>query len=78
MPSPVGDTSLPPQPPCQPLASRVVRPHGVTGQAIGDGQGSGEGPSHAVASLSDKLQHVISPLFYNQPTEHAHVMRTAA
>jgi glycogen phosphorylase len=50
---------------------------GVTGWAIGDGQGSLEDPSHEVASLYDKLEHVILPLFYGQPTEFAQVMRSA-
>jgi glycogen phosphorylase len=50
---------------------------GVTGWAIGDGQGSLEDPSHEVASLYDKLEHVILALFYGQPTEFAQVMRSA-
>jgi glycogen phosphorylase len=50
---------------------------GVTGWAIGDGQGPGEDLSHEVASLYDKLEHVILPLFYQQPTEFAKVMRAA-
>jgi len=50
---------------------------GVTGWAIGDGQGSGEEPSHEVASLYDKLEHVILPLFYERPMEFAKVMRSA-
>jgi starch phosphorylase len=50
---------------------------GVTGWAIGDGQESGEDSSHEVASLYDKLEHVILPLFYRQPTEYAKVMRSA-
>jgi starch phosphorylase len=50
---------------------------GVTGWAIGDGQGAAEDPSQEVASLYDKLEHVILPLFYGQPTEYAKVMRSA-
>jgi starch phosphorylase len=50
---------------------------GVTGWAIGDGQESGEDPSQEVASLYDKLEHVVLPLFYRQPTEFAKVMRSA-
>jgi starch phosphorylase len=50
---------------------------GVTGWAIGDGQESGEDPAHEVGSLYDKLEHVILPLFYRQPTEFAKVMRSA-
>jgi glycogen phosphorylase len=50
---------------------------GVTGWAIGDGQEPGEDLSHEVASLYDKLEHVILPLFYQQPTQYAKVMRSA-
>jgi starch phosphorylase len=50
---------------------------GVTGWAIGDGQGPGEDPSVEVASLYDKLERVVLPLFYTQPTEFAKVMRSA-
>jgi starch phosphorylase len=50
---------------------------GLTGWAIGDGQESGEDPSQEVASLYDKLEHVVLPLFYRQPTEFAKVMRLA-
>ena len=50
---------------------------GVTGWAIGDGQEPADDPSEEVASLYDKLEHVILPLFYKQPTEFAKVMRSA-
>jgi starch phosphorylase len=50
---------------------------GVTGWAIGDGQESPEDSPHEVASLYDKLEHVVLPLFYRQPTEFAKVMRSA-
>jgi glycogen phosphorylase len=50
---------------------------GVTGWAIGDGQGVGDDPSQEMASLYDKLEHVILPLFYRQPVEFAQVMRSA-
>jgi glycogen phosphorylase len=50
---------------------------GVTGWAIGDGQGPGEDPSGEVASLYDKLERVVLPLFYKQSTEFAKVMRSA-
>jgi starch phosphorylase len=50
---------------------------GVTGWAIGDGQGPGEDPSVEVASLYDKLERVILPLFYKQSTDFAKVMRSA-
>jgi starch phosphorylase len=50
---------------------------GVTGWAIGDGQESGEETPQEVASLYDKLEHSILPLFYQQSTEFAKVMRSA-
>jgi glycogen phosphorylase len=50
---------------------------GVTGWAIGDEQASSEDPSREVASLYDKLEQVILPLFYRQPEEYAKVMRSA-
>jgi glycogen phosphorylase len=50
---------------------------GVTGWAIGEGHESGEETSYEVASLYDKLEHVILPLFYRQPAEFAKVMRSA-
>jgi glycogen phosphorylase len=50
---------------------------GVTGWAIGDGQGASEDPSGEVDSLYDKLERVILPLFYKQSTEFAKVMRSA-
>jgi starch phosphorylase len=50
---------------------------GVTGWAIGEGQETGEESSHEMASLYDKLEHVILPLFYRQPMEFAQVMRSA-
>jgi glycogen phosphorylase len=50
---------------------------GVTGWAIGDEQASSEDPSREVASLYDKLEQMILPLFYRQPPEYAKVMRSA-
>jgi glycogen phosphorylase len=50
---------------------------GVTGWAIGDGQESADDLSQEVTSLYDKLEHVVLPLFYKQPTEFAKVMRSA-
>jgi starch phosphorylase len=50
---------------------------GVTGWAIGDGLEPGKDPALEAASLYDKLEHVILPLFYRQPTEFAKVMRSA-
>ncbi|HSF34223.1 MAG TPA: alpha-glucan family phosphorylase [Candidatus Tectomicrobia bacterium] len=49
---------------------------GVTGWAIGDEQTSAEDPCREVASLYDKLEHVILPMFYRQPTAYAQVMRS--
>lgn len=50
---------------------------GVTGWAIADGLEPGKDLSLEAASLYDKLEHVILPLFYRQPTEFAQVMRSA-
>ena len=47
---------------------------GLTGWSIDD-QGGGEGEE--AASLYDKLEKVILPLFYNDPDGFANVMRTA-
>jgi starch phosphorylase len=49
---------------------------GVTGWAIGDEQPSPDDPSYEIASLYDKLEHVILPLYYRQPTDYARVMRS--
>jgi len=50
---------------------------GVTGWSI-DGRDGTENDSAAEAqSLYDKLEHVILPLFYNQPDSYANVMRSA-
>ncbi|MBI3796291.1 MAG: alpha-glucan family phosphorylase [Deltaproteobacteria bacterium] len=50
---------------------------GVTGWAIGDGQGDGEDHSGETNSLYDKLEHVILPLFYQRPDAFAEVRRSA-
>jgi starch phosphorylase len=50
---------------------------GVTGWAIGDAN-SGDGDLEAeVASLYDKFEHVILPLFYKEPDKFTRVMRSA-
>jgi glycogen phosphorylase len=49
---------------------------GVTGWSIGDEPASTEDPTYEIASLYDKLERVILPLFYRQPTEYARVMRS--
>jgi starch phosphorylase len=48
---------------------------GATGWAIGD-----ENPSEErteIASMYDKLEYAITPMFYRQPTQYAAVMRSA-
>lgn len=50
---------------------------GVTGWSIGDGPQSEGDPSSEVASLLDKLEHVIVPMFYDRPEEYGRVMRSA-
>jgi starch phosphorylase len=48
---------------------------GVTGWSIG----YDEGPEHGdieIASLYDKLEHTILPLFYSQPQAYAQIMRS--
>ncbi|HYM13338.1 MAG TPA: alpha-glucan family phosphorylase [Bryobacterales bacterium] len=50
---------------------------GVTGWAIGRDGGLIEEESSEVASLYDKLERVILPVFYGQPTAYAEVMRSA-
>jgi starch phosphorylase len=50
---------------------------GITGWAIGDGLEPGEDPSLDAASLYDKLERTILPLFSKQPMEFAKVMRSA-
>jgi len=49
---------------------------GVTGWAIGDSPDP-ESPAHELATLYDKLEYVIVPLFYRQPLAYAEVMRGA-
>jgi starch phosphorylase len=48
---------------------------GVTGWSVGEGN-ENDSPAEAV-SLYDKLEHVILPLFYREPDNFAHVMRSA-
>jgi starch phosphorylase len=50
---------------------------GVTGWAIGDGQGDSEDHSGETNSLYDKLEHIILPLFYQRPGAFAEVRRSA-
>ncbi len=51
---------------------------GVTGWSIGESDEPESDPSKDIASLYDKLEKVILPLFYKQPEAYAKVMRTAA
>jgi starch phosphorylase len=50
---------------------------GVTGWSIGRGDDVGEQPTAEIASLYDKLEFVILPMFYGRPASYAEVMRSA-
>ena len=50
---------------------------GATGWAIGDGWQSETNPDKEVASMYDKLEHVILPMFYQQPNAFVSIMRSA-
>ena len=50
---------------------------GVTGWAIGDGAEEPGDPAVELDSLYDKLEHIILPMFYQQPLAYAGVMRSA-
>jgi starch phosphorylase len=50
---------------------------GITGWAIGHDDDSIEDPSSEIASLYDKLERVILPMFYGRPTAFAEMMRSA-
>lgn len=50
---------------------------GATGWAIGDGWQSETNTDNEVASMYDKLEHVIFPMFYQQPNAFISVMRSA-
>jgi starch phosphorylase len=50
---------------------------GVTGWSIGEGWERESNPSVEAASLYDKLEYLIVPMFYNRPTAYATVMRYA-
>ena len=49
---------------------------GVTGWSIGDGWEPSGDSSAEIASLYDKLERVIVPLFYGRPDTFAEVMRS--
>ena len=50
---------------------------GVTGWAIGEDQHSESIPALEIASLYNKLEFVILPMFYSRPAAYAEVMRHA-
>jgi starch phosphorylase len=50
---------------------------GVTGWAIGGGPESADNEAAEIASLYDKLETTILPLFYGRPAVYAKVMRSA-
>jgi len=50
---------------------------GVTGWSVGEGTEVESERWKEVASLYDKLEHVILPTFYGQPTAFTGVMRSA-
>ena len=51
---------------------------GITGWSIGESSEPESDPSKEIASLYDKLEKVILPMFYKQPEVYAKAMRTAA
>jgi starch phosphorylase len=50
---------------------------GVTGWAIGEEGDSGNDNSREIASLYNKLEYSIIPVYYKQPLEYGRVMRSA-
>ena len=50
---------------------------GVTGWAIGDSWEVESNPAKEIASLYDKLEYVILPMYYTRPIEFAKVRRSA-
>jgi starch phosphorylase len=50
---------------------------GITGWAIGHGPESPEDEALEVASLYDKLEMIVLPIFYGRPGAYAEVMRSA-
>jgi starch phosphorylase len=50
---------------------------GVTGWAIGDDSEEPGDPALELDSLYDKLEHIVLPMFYQQPFAYAEVMRSA-
>jgi len=50
---------------------------GVTGWAIGHGGETSEDPASEAASMYDKLETLIAPMFYGRPSAYGEVMRHA-
>jgi starch phosphorylase len=50
---------------------------GVTGWAVGEDGDRPSDPEREAASLYDKLEYVVGPLFYGRPLAFAEVMRSA-
>lgn len=50
---------------------------GITGWAIGHGPESADDEAFEVASMYDKLEMIILPMFYGRPAAYAEVMRSA-
>jgi starch phosphorylase len=50
---------------------------GVTGWSIGDDWRSETNPGREIASMYDKLEYVILPMFCGQPSAFASIMRSA-
>jgi starch phosphorylase len=50
---------------------------GGTGWAVGEDGGRPSDPVRDAASLYDKLEYVVAPLFYGRPLAFAEVMRSA-
>jgi starch phosphorylase len=50
---------------------------GVTGWAIGEDGGLPSDPAREAASLYEKLEHVIAPMFYQRPLAFGALMRSA-
>lgn len=50
---------------------------GVTGWSIGDSWQSESDIGQEVASLYDKLEQVIAPMYYKEPNQFASIMRSA-
>ena len=54
-----------------------LHPKGGSGWSIGDSWRAESEVSEEIASLYDKLESVIPPMFYERPHDHARIMRSA-